>query len=407
MKTFTCLLALAAAANAHMIMKTPTPAGSPNNSPLDASGSDYPCKGAGGQVAGATENTMVVGVPQTLSFTGSAVHGGGSCQVSIADTINPDRNTKFMVIHSIEGGCPANVAGNLPEDPSGSGAATFQYTIPDHPDIAPGKQYTLAWTWNNKVGNREMYMNCALVKVEAASKKRYAPSNMPVSKRQAAPLPDMFVANIGNGCTVPEGVDVKYPNPGASVEQAQGANLGAPQGNCGPVGNDSPPAGGPPAGTSASSPGATSAPAVSNSVAPVAPSSTGDSGQYTQTGGGVFATVPADGSSATQAPVATSAAAATTATSAAAPVGTGSAAPPSTGSCEVGAWDCSADGKSFSRCVAGGTWSASIPMAAGMSCTPGVSMNFAYNASAKSNAKRDLRSHVSRRRHNAHGAALS
>ncbi|KAK5937168.1 hypothetical protein PMZ80_010468 [Knufia obscura] len=404
MKTFTSLLALAAAAHAHMIMKTPTPAGNPNNSPLLDNGDDFPCKGAGDQVATGPLNTMPVGVPQTLSFTGSAVHGGGSCQISLAKGTKPDKNTKWMVIHSIEGGCPANVAGNLPENASGDGAAKFQFSIPDHPDITAGEEHTLAWTWNNKVGNREMYMNCARVMVQGAAKKRYAPSNMPVSKRQAAPLPDMFVANIGNGCTVPEGTDVKYPNPGESVEQAQGAALGAPQGNCGAAGGSNPPAG-----TSASTPGATSAPAVSNSVAPVAPSSTADSGQYTQTGGGVFATVPADASSATQAPVATSAAAATTATSAAAPIGTGtgSAAPPASGSCEVGAWNCSADGSSFSRCVAGGTWSASIPMAAGMSCTPGVSMNFAYNASAKSNAKRDLRSHVSRRRHNAHGAALS
>lgn len=61
-----------------------------------------------------------------------------------------------MVIHSIEGGCPANVDGNLPADPNGDGASTFQFSIPD--GINPG-DYVLAWTWFNKIGNREMYMN--------------------------------------------------------------------------------------------------------------------------------------------------------------------------------------------------------------------------------------------------------
>lgn len=414
MKTFTALLAVAAAANAHMIMKTPTPAGSPDSGPLSADGTDYPCKGIGSAVGQGTLNTMAVGSSQTLSFTGSAVHGGGSCQVSIAEGTSPTKDTKFMVIHSIEGGCPASAEGNLPADPNGSGAATFQFSIPDHPDIAPGKEYTLAWTWNNKIGNREFYMNCARVKVEAPAKKRYAPSNMPVSKRQQAPLPAMFVANIGNGCTTAEGIDVQYPDPGASLETAPNAKLGAPSGNCGAVG-----AANPPAGSSESSPAtpATSAPPLGNSVNPVSPSSTGkpggNPGQYTQSAPGVFATESAAASSpaATQAPVASSAAPATPATSAAAPVGTGSSS--SSGSetagtaCtgQEGSWACAADGKTFQRC-ASGQWSASIPMSSGMTCVPGISANFAYNVSG-TNAKRDLRSHVSRRRHNLHGLALS
>ena len=419
MKTTTAFLAwMAAAANAHMIMKTPTPAGTPDSSPLLADGSDYPCKGIGAAVGQGPVNTMAVGSSQTLSFTGSAVHGGGSCQVSIAEGTSPDKNTKFMVIHSIEGGCPADVAGNLPADPTGSGAATFQFSIPDHPDIAPGKEYTLAWTWNNKIGNREFYMNCARVAVTAPTKKRYAPSKMPVSKRQQAPLPAMFVANIGNGCSVAEGIDVRYPAPGASLETASDAKLGDPTGSCGAVG-----AAQPPSGSSASSPAgpATSAP-VSNSVSPVdtaGPSKpTGNSGQYTQSAPGVFATVSTGASSpaATESPVAssaapaipaTSASPATPATSAVAPVGTGTGSAPSTGTCEAGAWDCAADGKSFTRCVAGGTWSAPIQMAAGMTCTPGVSMNFAYNASVGTHAKRDMRSHISKRRSNVHAPALS
>lgn len=403
MKTFT-FLAMAAAANAHMIMKTPVPAGSPNNSPLEADGSDYPCKGLDtARLLQGEENIMAVGAPQTLSFTGSAVHGGGSCQVSVAKGTEISRDMKFMVIHSIEGGCPADTAANLPTDANGSGAATFQFSIPDHPDLGPG-DYTLAWTWNNKIGNREMYMNCARVKVTAATKKRYAPVNMPVSKRQQAPLPAMFVANIGNGCTVPDNMNVIYPDPGASLVDPpldQKEAMADPVGNCGAVGAADSSSG---SSSSSSAASATSAPAINNSVSQVSSATA-----ISQSAPGVFATEPASQSSAaaTQAPVSSSAAVATSATSATVPLSTGTSSSSTSGTCEVGAWNCAADGKSFTRCIAGGTWSASIPMAAGMSCTPGVSMNFAYNAIAATNAKRDIRSHVARRRHNLHAPALS
>lgn len=143
--------------NGHMIMKTPSPMGNPNNSPLLADGSDFPCKfsassGSADAFYTGETNTMAIGDPQTLSFTGSATHGGGSCQISLTTDLQPTKDSKFMVIKSIEGGCPASVAGNLPADPNGSGASTFQYTIPD--GISPG-QYTIAWSWLNKIGNRE------------------------------------------------------------------------------------------------------------------------------------------------------------------------------------------------------------------------------------------------------------
>jgi len=410
MKTFT-FLAMAAAANAHMIMKTPVPAGSPNNSPLEADGSDYPCKGlTDDALALGQENIMAVGAPQTLSFTGSAVHGGGSCQVSIAKGTKISKDMKFMVIHSIEGGCPADAAGNLGNDAAADVAATFQFSIPDHPDLPPSTSdddlYTLAWTWNNKIGNREMYMNCAKVQITAATKKRYAPANMPVSKRQQAPLPAMFVANIGNGCTVPDNMNVKYPDPGASLvgpPSDQEEAMADPVGNCGAVGAASPSVGNSASSGAAS---ATTAPAISNSVSQV---SSATATAISQSAPGVFATAPASQSSAaaTQAPVASSAAVATSASAAAVPLSTGTSSSSTSGTCEVGAWNCAADGKSFTRCIAGGTWSASIPMAAGMSCTPGISMNFAYNAIAATNAKRDIRSHVARRRHSLHAPALS
>ncbi|KAF2492361.1 hypothetical protein BU16DRAFT_551997 [Lophium mytilinum] len=204
-----------------MIMRSPVPYGSPNNSPLDDTGSDFPCKSVPYDVV--TMNNIEVGVPQTLSFTGSAVHGGGSCQISVTLDQKPDKNSQWKVIHSIIGGCPSNETGNLPEDAAGTGAADFQFTMPKG---MPNGQYSLAWTWNNKVGNREMYMNCAPITVTGGA------DDTSVMEK----LPDMFVANIPREtCQIPSDVDFVYPNPGDSVETVtvKPLNLGSTlSGNC-------------------------------------------------------------------------------------------------------------------------------------------------------------------------------
>ncbi|KAI4087632.1 MAG: hypothetical protein LQ344_006630, partial [Seirophora lacunosa] len=223
-------LTLLSGTNAHMIMKTPSPYGaaSINNSPLDPSGSDFPCKQRGGVYdPPASKNVMPIGVDQTLSFTGSAVHGGGSCQISLSKDLKPTKSSKWMVIHSIEGGCPAKAEGNLGNDPNGSGAATFKYKVPS--GIDPG-EYTLAWTWFNKIGNREMYMNCAPITVTGGTGKRDImdddtfnttanDASDEIFKRDAD-FPEMFKANLGDGCTTPDSKDVQFPQPGASVEKA-------------------------------------------------------------------------------------------------------------------------------------------------------------------------------------------
>ena len=89
-------------------------------------------------------------------LTSISISGGGSCQVSLTTDNPATKNSKWQVIHSIEGGCPArNQAGNAGESPDPIDPDTYKYSIPT--GINPGK-YTLAWTWFNKVGNREMYM---------------------------------------------------------------------------------------------------------------------------------------------------------------------------------------------------------------------------------------------------------
>jgi hypothetical protein len=393
----TTLLLCVASVNAHMKMLTPMPYGQStlDNSPLLADGSDFPCKQRSGVYdAEGASNTMVIGEPQTLSFIGSAVHGGGSCQVSLTTDLQPTASTQWMVIHSIQGNCPSNVTGNLPDDASGLGAAVFQYTIPA--GIAPG-QYTIAWSWVNKIGNREFYMNCGPATITAAKKKRYAPEPK-VSKRQTS-FPAMFLANmasVDNGCITVEGQDTLYPDPGSSVQMGNiGVDLVTPP-NCGSAAAVAP---GSPS-SNGTSPAATP---TSSGVgfSPAAASSTPASGASSAGSPGVFATgassaPPLATSTAVVSPIPASSApaAASSVASAGAPAasGTTTTAGAQSGPCtNEGAWFCLADGSSFQRC-ASGVWSAPMAMAAGTTCTPGMSDTLNMTA-AKS--KRFL-SHVRR-----------
>jgi len=209
---------------AHMRLRLPAPFTSPEDKPgpLLPDGSNFPCQTNGGPFQG-TATKMDKGSKQQLGFTGSAVHGGGSCQVSITYDENPTAQSSFKVIHSIQGGCPArNTPGNLPDNADAPAPDTYEFTIPE--DIPSGKA-TLAWTWVNKVGNREFYMACAPIEIGGSGG----------SESALAALPDMMVANIKQGgtCATSEGVAIEYPNPGKSVETAPGAKLGPPTGQCG------------------------------------------------------------------------------------------------------------------------------------------------------------------------------
>jgi hypothetical protein len=139
--------------------------------------------------------------------------GGGSCQISITTDLNPTKASVWKVIKSIEGGCPArDTSGNLPDvsDLEWPLSDIYNFTIPD---VASGR-YTLAWTWFNKVAQRQMHMDCAPIEIIGGA-----------GSVQMESLPDMFVANMMEykDCMNMEGTDLLFPEPGADLDQLNGA----------------------------------------------------------------------------------------------------------------------------------------------------------------------------------------
>ncbi|KAI1487753.1 hypothetical protein F5X96DRAFT_648465 [Biscogniauxia mediterranea] len=347
--TTAALTALLSAVSGHMIMQSPTPYSAQNldNSPL--TGSNYPCKVTGDPATfysrdGIT-NTMAVGETQTLSFKGSAVHGGGSCQLAITKDLQPSASTSWQVILSIEGGCPSK---------TGSGPDTYDFTIPD--SVAPG-DYSFAWTWQSKLaGQPEYYMNCAPITVTGgSSSKRSANETMELMSR-ADELPELFVGNMAtiNDCKTAMSSDAEYPNPGPNVIRPGSNNQFAPVTgtNCVPKGATDNSGSGSGSGSASPSSSSTSAPAASPTTLVT--------------------------STTTSAPAAstTSAAPATSASSAPASGSSGSPSSGSggglTGACtEEGTFNC-VGGTSYQQC-ASGSWTAMMQMPATTKCQEGKS----------------------------------
>jgi len=370
-------------AHAHMMMGTPVPYGKStlNNSPLLADGSDFPCKQRSGVYAAeGASNTMPIGVNQTLSFIGSATHGGGSCQISLTTDKAPTASSQWQVIYSIIGGCPTGAAGNIGGDPNGSGASKFEFSIPE--GIAPG-EYTLAWTWFNKIGNREMYMNCAPVTVTGGSKKRDAeaepiaplgidaPAQAPgFSVNKRASFPPMFVANVGapgGGCGTTESADLMFPNPGQYVQYA-GATPGkntAPPIHCNNAVAPAAPAA--PAASAGSAIPPPTIPTPAPAPAGTVPSAVTISGTAVPS----MTIVPVPSAAPSVAPAAPAPAPSASAPAAPAAPATGSTGA-QTGPCTTeGQFNC-IGGTSFQQC-ASGSWSIVQPVASGTHCTAGLS----------------------------------
>ncbi|KAI2468601.1 lytic polysaccharide monooxygenase [Annulohypoxylon bovei var. microspora] len=374
--TGTFILAFTAV-NGHMIMQNPKPFGGPDldNSPLTSS--NFPCKLKGDPAtfykADGIDNTVAVGETQTLSFKGSAVHGGGSCQLAITKDLQPSASTSWQVIQSIEGGCPSK---------SGQGADTYDWKIPE--GVAPGK-YVFTWTWISKLaGQPEYYQNCAPLTVTGGTSKRsYSNESSELFSRDNS-FPELFVANLAdiNSCKTEPSTDPEYPDPGSNVvrpgtnnkfakvqgdncvpkgAKSSGGSSGNVGSNVGSGSNDNGNSGSAPASSSSASP------ATSSSAAAPAPS-------------GFITSVISGGSSSPASQASSSVAAASSApppAGSSSPANNGSSGSGSagglTGSCtSEGMFNC-IDGTSYQQC-ASGSWSTVMQMPATTKCALGQTM---------------------------------
>lgn len=205
--------------DAHMKMTHPVPFGvGLERSPLDPNRDNFPCQYRGASTYQFTAmNKIPVNEPVLLSFDNGARHEGGTCEISVSMDKEPTKESVFKVIQVFEGGCP-------PNDPE----AGLTFNLPG--EFPTTERATLAWTWFNKVGNREMYMNCAPIQVTGGS------DNMEYYNS----LPEMFVANLSKeDCATIETHDPIMPDPGQFVIQAGDANPTPVSGaKCGPTANN-------------------------------------------------------------------------------------------------------------------------------------------------------------------------
>lgn len=205
---------LATAANAHMTMEDPVIFSQDkaliDTAPITAE--QYPCHSQYGFDV-TKMNPVAVGAPMKAKLKGSAIHGGGSCQLSVTTDPVPTKDSKFKVIKSFEGNCPA------------SANVELDYTLPAS---IPNGKATFAWTWFSLLsGGPEMYMNCAPIEVTGGAS----------DSTGFDALPDMLIANIGSTtCKRVEGIPIKFPNPGAELVSGGDKTPELPTGECGATG---------------------------------------------------------------------------------------------------------------------------------------------------------------------------
>ncbi|CAG8900834.1 unnamed protein product [Penicillium nalgiovense] len=192
---------LATTVSAHIQMSKPYPIRSPLNkdakgqkdysytNPLSTSGSDYPCKGYADDDFEAVA-TWQPGSSQEIQLEGSAVHGGGSCQLALTY----DKGKTFKVIQSMEGDCPID--------------KKYEFEVPRTHQVAP----------------KPMVDEKNTKKEHSNKSNNQTPNNKPSShttnaKSSFDSLPDLFLANIDQAgkCVTIEGEPVHFPKPGPKL----------------------------------------------------------------------------------------------------------------------------------------------------------------------------------------------
>lgn len=82
----------------------------------------------------------------------------------------------------------------------------YDFTMPK--DVANG-DVLFAWSWFNLEGEPQMYMNCADVTITGGSA---TPAAFELAH------PEIFVANVNNGCSTVQLQETVFPTPGKQVQ---------------------------------------------------------------------------------------------------------------------------------------------------------------------------------------------
>jgi hypothetical protein len=94
--------------------------------PLHGDGSDFTCKGYQWNTPLVSVATYTAGETYEMTLKGGAMHGGGSCQISMSC----DNGKNFKVLKSMVGNCPTK--------------KKWKFKIPEY---AQSGQCLVAWTW--------------------------------------------------------------------------------------------------------------------------------------------------------------------------------------------------------------------------------------------------------------------
>lgn len=100
-----------------------------------------------------------------VEFKGSATHNGGPCQFSISY----DGGKTFVVLKEITGSC------------WGTDLSQRKFSIQLPKNLPSSKNAIFAWSWNNKTGNREFYMNCADITISGGTSKTFKGKQMTIA----------------------------------------------------------------------------------------------------------------------------------------------------------------------------------------------------------------------------------
>jgi hypothetical protein len=138
-------------------------------SPLNTPGYSFPCKGYSPGPPTAT----IIGRTVRIQLEGSVHHSGGHCQFGVSFD-----NTKFVVLKTVMDNCVVS-------------GLSYELTLPYG---FPSGNTILFWTWINKIGNREYYMECADIHITN--------NNEPVLQHVTGK--ELLIANLDGYPTIPE-----------------------------------------------------------------------------------------------------------------------------------------------------------------------------------------------------------